>query len=110
MKRVQHIRIADLATLPMPEAPALRQAAKGFGLLGPDMLGIALGHGIFIRERSPGSRLISHECRHVYQYEQAGSLSAYLNTYLTEVLCFGYWDAPMEVDARRHEVSSGGSR
>jgi hypothetical protein len=48
-------------------------AAIHIGLLGPNTAGRTVGYGIFIAERCT-PRLLAHECRHVYQYEQAGSM------------------------------------
>jgi hypothetical protein len=39
----------------------------------------------------------------VAQYEQAGSIAAYLAVYIAELLRYGYDAAPFEVDARRVE-------
>jgi len=41
----------------------------------------------------------------VYQYEQHGSIAAFLPVYLSQVLEVGYQDAPLERDARAHELA-----
>ena len=69
------IRVLLVDALPLPENTALREAALQTGLLGPKMVGLTLGHSIFIRRGYETGRLLSHECRHVYQYEQAGSIA-----------------------------------
>jgi hypothetical protein len=99
----ERIRLSFVAQLPLPTDPDLRQAALQTGLLGPNMIGLTLGHGIYICNGHSSSRLLSHECRHVQQYEQAGSIAAYLPKYLQQIVQFGYTDAPYEVDARAHE-------
>jgi len=99
----ERIRVSLLVRLPLPDDRMLRNAALSAGLLGPDMLGLTLGHGIYIRRGYKSARLLSHECRHVRQYEQAGSIAAYLSEYLRQVVQSGYWDAPYEIDARAHE-------
>ena len=48
-------------------------------------------------------RLLTHEFRHVHQYEAAGSIGAFLVRYLQEIAKVGYHDAPLEADARQHE-------
>ncbi len=104
---VQHperIRIQLVDVLPVPDEPALRQAAIATGLLGPGMIGVTFGHSIFVVHGSMGSRLLSHECRHVYQYEAAGSIAAFLPTYLRQIATVGYFNAPLEKDARLHEI------
>lgn len=90
--------------LPMPDDPVLRAAATQAGLLGPGMAGLTLGHAIFICRGHKTRRLVSHELRHVYQYEQYGSIAAFLPAYLAQVLEVGYQDAAFERDARAHEL------
>lgn len=48
-------------------------------------------------------RLVTHELRHVHQYETAGSIAAFLPVYLQQILDYGYAHAPLEMDARAHE-------
>ena len=98
------IRISFVAQLPLPDDPQLRQAALETGLLGPNMVGLTFGHGIYICRGHNSPRLLSHECRHVQQYEEAGSIAAYLPKYLQQIVEFGYFQAPYEVDARAHEA------
>jgi hypothetical protein len=97
------IRIALVSRLPQPDDPELLQAAQLTGLLGPNMAGLTLGYGIYICHGQDSIRLISHECRHVHQYEQAGSIAAFLPIYLQQIATVGYADAPYEIDARAHE-------
>ena len=89
--------------LPMPDDPVLQAAATQAGLLGPGMVGLTLGHAIFICRGHKTRRLVSHELRHVYQYEQCGSIAAFLPAYLAQVLEVGYQHAAFERDARAHE-------
>ena len=106
---VQHperIRTQLVDALPLPEESALRQAALATGLLGPGMIGLTLGYSIFIVRGYMGRRLVSHECRHVYQYETHGSIAAFLPVYLLQIATVGYLDAPFEQDAREHELES----
>ena len=104
---VQHperIRTQLVDALPLPEEPALRQAALATGLLGPGMIGLTLGYSIFIVRGYMGRRLVSHECRHVYQYETHGSIAAFLPVYLQQIATVGYQNAKFEQDARAHEI------
>jgi hypothetical protein len=106
---VQHperIRTQLVDALPLPEEPALHQAALATGLLGPGMIGLTLGHSIFIVRGYMGNLLLSHECRHVYQYETHGSIAAFLPLYLLQIATVGYLGAPFEQDARAHELES----
>ena len=97
------VRLFISEAFPCPEHPLLRSAAVQTGMLGPGMAGLTLGHTIFLAG-PPSLRLLSHELRHVAQYEAAGSIAAFLPSYLAQILHFGYEDAPYEVDARHHEI------
>jgi len=99
------IRVSIVSALPLPIDPDLRQAAVATGLLGPGMVGLTLGHGIYICAGYKSPRLLSHECRHVHQYERAGSIAEYLPIYLQQVAAVGYHNAPFEIDARAHELT-----
>jgi len=99
----KRIRVVEVSELPFPTDLELRLAATETGLLGPHMAGLTLGYAVFIRTGHYSARLISHECRHVYQYESAGSIAAFLPIYLSQIVFFGYEQAPFEVDARAHE-------
>ena len=100
------VRIVVPESMPFPEHPTLRAAAVQTGMLGPTMAGLTLGHTIFLRPGTRTVRLLSHELRHVAQYEAAGSIAAFLPAYLAQIVHFGYEDAPYEVDARSHEIGS----
>jgi hypothetical protein len=100
------IRIALVEQLPLPSDPELQQAAITTGLLGPHMAGVTLGHSICICRPHNSIRLLSHECRHVHQYEMAGSIAGFLPTYLLQIVDFGYANAPLELDARMHEIDA----
>jgi hypothetical protein len=91
-------------SLPMPDDPTLREAAMQAGLLVPGMIGLTLGYSIFICRGNRTRRLLSHELRHVHQYEQHGSIAGFLPIYLKQVIEAGYRDAPFERDAREHEL------
>jgi len=103
--RPDRVRVALVDTLPIPRDPALRSAALASGLLGGGTVGLTLGHSVFIRRGHETTRVLSHELRHVYQYEQAGSIAGFLPGYLQQIVEFGYAAAPLEQDARGHEVT-----
>ncbi len=100
----EKIRVSAVQALPLPDDPELQSVAVETGLLGPQMIGVTLGYGVYVREGYISNRLISHECRHVHQYEAAGSIEAFLPVYLHQIATVGYHDAPLEIDARRHEL------
>ena len=102
--RPERIRIAVVDRLPIPQDPQLQAAAIQTGLLGPNAVGLTLGYAVFVRrghEAKP--RLLSHEFRHVHQYEAAGSIASFLPEYLRQIVAYGYANAPSERDARAHE-------
>lgn len=103
VRRAERVRIAEVQALPMPVDPELRCAALETGLLGPQTVGLTLGYAIFILRGHTSNRLLSHECRHVYQYETTGSIAEFLPVYLQQIVVHGYRMAPLEIDARRHE-------
>lgn len=100
----EKIRIVVVTSMPLPDDDELRSVALALGMLGPATAGLTLGHGIFILQGHESRRLFTHELRHVYQYERAGSMESFLLEYLDQVLTIGYWDAPLEMDARAHEL------
>ncbi len=68
------------------------------------MRGLTLGYAILIkRGGEQDRRLMRHELRHVAQYEDCGSITAFLNIHLPDFVAVGYQDARFEVDARAHE-------
>ena len=99
----ERIRILTVPTVPAPADPELAQIALEQNLIGPHTAGLTLGYGIFIAQGCLTPRLLAHECRHVYQYEVAGSIEAFLPLYLQQIAEFTYERAPYEVDARAWE-------
>ena len=104
VSRPERIRVSAVLELPLPEDAQLRRVALETGLLGPDMIGLTLGYGIYVCDGHIDNRLISHECRHVHQYEAAGSIENFLPIYLQQIAIHGYHDSPFEIDAREHEL------
>jgi len=103
VQRANSIRVLMVDRLPLPSDSELQAAALQTGLLGPEMAGLTLGYSILICHGQMCRRLLSHECRHVFQYEQAGSIASFLPLYLESIVQVGYWDCPFEQDARTHE-------
>ena len=98
------IRVRVVDRLPLPDDPLLQAAAIQTGLLGPNMVGLTLGYAVLVcRGHEENPRLLSHEFRHVHQYEAAGSIASFLPAYLQQIVAHGYTDAPTEIDARAHE-------
>ncbi|TFE72957.1 hypothetical protein [Methylacidiphilum caldifontis] len=100
----ERIRLLLTKQIPFPEDPQLAEVARRLGLFFTEMNGLTLGYAIIVRQGCLSSRLLSHECRHVYQYEQAGGIANFLKEYLQSVVQFGYYNSPFEQDARAHEI------
>ena len=97
------IRVELVESLPLPDEQMLRDVALQTGLLGPDMAGVTFGHGIYACRDHVTNTLLAHECRHVFQYEAAGSIAAFLPVYLQEIVEVGYFECHFEIDARQYE-------
>lgn len=98
------IYLLELERFPLPDDIILQQAAIALGFLSENTAGLALGYGILIKKGLLSRGLLSHECRHVHQYEHAGSIANFLKDYLLSVLKDGYFDCIYEQDARRFEL------
>tara|TARA_R110000822_G_scaffold59926_16_gene149673 strand:+ start:1112 stop:1552 length:441 start_codon:yes stop_codon:yes gene_type:complete len=99
-----HIRVVLVDQVPIMEDPVISCLAKSVGMLNGTIMGMTFGHSIYIARGFESTRLYSHEFRHVYQYETFGSLEAFMEEYLHQVLTFGYSKAPLELDAKEFEI------
>ena len=106
VQQPERVRILEVREIPQPQDPDLRQAVAATGFIGPHTIGLTLGYGIYIVAGHSTNRLVSHECRHVYQYEEAGSIRNFLPVYLKQIASVGYAAAPLEIDARAHEFDT----
>ena len=106
VRQPERIRLLECSSMPQPDDHQLSQAARAIGFLNTDTIGLTLGYGIYVRSGPITQRLLSHEFRHVQQYEVSGSLETFLAEYLHQIVTVGYEHAPLEVDARRYENRS----
>jgi hypothetical protein len=105
VRHPEEVRICVVDRVPMPADPALSQAAAQVGLTGEGLDGLTLGYVVFVRRgHEMNLRLLSHEFRHVAQYESCGGIPNFLSAHLRHLVSFGYEDSPFEVDARAHEI------
>ncbi|WP_175795910.1 hypothetical protein [Burkholderia anthina] len=100
----ERVRLVLVDEVPMPTDPVLREIAVRTGLLSSRLSGLTLGYAIFIVPTELTRRLLTHECRHVHQYERAGSIDQFLPEYLRQITTYGYTSAPLELDACMHEL------
>lgn len=98
------VRILEVDAVPSLDDETLAAVAVEAGLDFSKLKGLTLGHGIYIVRGCRQNWLVSHELRHVQQYEEVGSLPAFLEQYIAELQRYGYRDAPMEIDAKNHEI------
>lgn len=96
----ERIRLLLVERMPFPAWRLVGTLSRQLRLPGPDVDGLTLGHAIIIRRGALTPPLLAHECRHVQQYEAAGSLRRFLGEYLRQVAQHGYRDAAFEADAR----------
>lgn len=106
VREPEQIRILFVEQLPVPTEEPLRTYVLEAGLFGPEMIGMALGYGVYAVPARAAVRLYSHEFRHVAQYEAMGGIHAFIPEYMEQIFTHGYTDAPLEVDARAHEIGS----
>jgi hypothetical protein len=96
----EKVRLLRVARIPVPENPALRDAASAIQLISPRTGGLTLRYGIFIRaDLWDDRRLVFHELVHILQYERLGGFEVFLRQYLFECITVGYPAAPMEREA-----------
>ena len=96
----EKIRLLKVARIPIPENPALRDAASAIQLISPRTGGLTLRYGTFIRaDYWDDRRLVFHELVHTLQYERLGGFQEFLRQYLFECITVGYPAAPMEQEA-----------
>jgi hypothetical protein len=95
------IRVLEVKPIPMPVPPPLLKLAQscGFPVFAP--AGMTLGRGIYMLEGHSG--VLRHELVHVAQYQKLGGIEPFMRQYLVECLAHGYFEAPLEAEAR--EVS-----
>ena len=88
----------------LPVEPILKAAASKAGLVPASAGGMTLGYGVvMVRGEQSDLRLLSHELRHVAQYEACGGIAPFLSRHLAHLAEFGYRDSPFERDARASE-------
>lgn len=103
--RPEKVKILEVPKIPIPENEKLSEAAAQIGFLSEEMKGLTLDHSIYISKGHNTTRVLSHELRHVYQYETFGSIPQYLVEYLKQIVLVGYENSLLEQDARQHEIN-----
>lgn len=104
VRRPELVRLQVVPEIPLPDHPGLRALSLSLGAISGNTDGLTLGHSIYIRQGQGTSRLVSHELRHVFQYELLGGIEMFMSVYLPQLLIHGYRHAPLEQDAEAHEI------
>jgi hypothetical protein len=96
----EKVRLLKVARIPVPQNPALRDAASAIQLISPRTGGLTLRYGIFIRaDYWDDRRLVFHELVHTLQYERLGGFQEFLRQYLFECITVGHPAPSMEQEA-----------
>lgn len=104
VKLPQNIRLVVVDEIPLPREQPLAGAAARLGLASSWAAGLTLGYAVIVaRGYEADARILSHELRHVAQYETCGGIARFLGVHLADMLERGYQDSRFEVDARAHE-------
>lgn len=104
VKLPQNIRLLVVDEIPLPREQPLAGAAAKLGLASSWAAGLTLGYAVIVAKGyEADARILSHELRHVAQYEACGGLPRFLRVHLADMLERGYQDSRFEVDARAHE-------
>jgi len=104
VSKPEKVRILEVTKVPIPENENLSAAAKQIGFLTEEMKALTIGHSIYICNSKISTQLLSHELRHVYQYETFRSIPEFLVEYLKQIALVGFENSLLEQDARRHEI------
>ena len=107
VREAAKIRLLVVDKVPLPEEPSLRAAAMKVGLSEEWAAGMTIGYAVVVRRGYENDvRLLSHEFRHVAQYEAVGGIAPFLQAHLQHLVQYGYENSPFEVDARAHEQAA----
>jgi len=87
---------------PRPAPHVIRWFLRATGFAGITLPPLAI---FILAERINEERLVRHEQAHWQQYERMGALKFYV-TYIWYTIRHGYYNNPMEVEARAAEVST----
>lgn len=102
VKAPERVRIQWVTRLPAPTDPVFQPLLEATQIA--DMAGLTLGYAIFLVKEHTDAKLIAHELRHVHQYERLGGIDGFMPIYLAQVAEVGYFNAPLEQDARQYET------
>jgi hypothetical protein len=106
VKNIAQVKILEVDLIEPPKNPILNELCQELEFLSDATIGLTMFNCIFIKKGHYSTKLLSHELRHVYQYQQFGSVEAFLSEYIRQIMSVGYEDSELEIDARNHELIS----
>src|ERR1700676_2271823 len=97
------VRVLVVDRIPLPDHPALAEAARRTGIISYDTRCIGFGHAIIVRADAWGDReLLLHNLVHIAQCERSGGLEAWVQLYLgNRHNCANFTIGSLEDEARR---------
>jgi hypothetical protein len=103
VKDWERIRILVVDRIPMPEDPALAEAAKRIGIITKDTRCMGFGYALIVRVDDWHDReLILHNLVHIAQCERSGGLENWVRDYLgNRTNCADFTVGSLEEEARR---------
>lgn len=109
----ERVRVLVVDRIPLPENPALAEAARRTGIISHETRCIGFGHALIIRADAWGDReLVLHNLVHIAQSERAGSLEHWVEQYLSDRhTCAKFTIGSLEEEARSlaREICAGNS-
>ena len=100
VREPEKIRRQCVLAIPEPDNGEVLFAARRSGLFQLGSSGLAVGHGIYLRQDAWSSRqILVHEFVHVGQYERLGGIRPFLDIYLRECIDPGYPFGALEQEA-----------
>jgi len=77
----------------------VKEKILGFG----GIRGLAINRGILIKKECMNDKAtLIHELVHIKQYQDCGGLVKFLKRYINEMIKYGYWQSPLEIEARTY--------
>ena len=97
------MRVLVVDRIPLPDHPALAEAARRTGIISYDTRCIGFGHAVIVRADAWGDReLLLHNLVHIAQCERSGGLEAWVQLYLgNRHNCANFTIGSLEDEARR---------
>jgi hypothetical protein len=97
------VRVLVVDRIPLPYNEALAEASRRAQIITDASRGVAIGHGIIIRDDCWGDReLLVHQLVHVAQCERSGGLEQWVKQYLGDRRgCAQFTTGALEEEARR---------